>query len=126
MILTLTSNAQNFFGSGDDLQWTFSGNLLLPENAKIALTSLIIDFKERYSPEKAIPVKCSLIQCDEFNPDGIIFSIPGKSRDVLYHANVLERYNCDSSRPHKILFTFDGLPAEKLAYVHINILIDSC
>ena len=126
MILTLTSNAQNFYGSGENLKWVFSGNLLLPENARISLTSLTVDFQDKFGPEKAIPVKCSLIRSDEFNPDGIIYSIPGRSRDISFHSNALEKFACDSSRPHTIMFTFGGVSAAKLAYVHINILIESC
>ena len=126
MILTLTSNAINFLTSGDTVRWTFPGNLNLPENAKLSLSSMTIDFKDKFSPEKSIPVKCNLISSDEFNPDGIIFSIPGRSRDIAYHSGVLEKFLCDSSRPHTVMFTFDGLQVSKLAYIHINLLIETC
>ena len=123
MILTLTTNSQNVQASKNTLKWIFSGDLQLPENSQISLTSLTVDFADKFSPEKAIPIKCSLIRSDEFNPDGVIFSIPGKSRDISFHANVLEAFTCDSSCPHAIMFTFPGLPVTKLAYVHINFAI---
>ena len=126
MILTLTTKAQNFEAWDNNFRWIFSGNLNLPEEARISVTSFIVDFEEKYMPENCIPVVCNLVRSDEFNPDGIVFSIPAKKRNVNYHGNILEEFPCDSSRPHSIVFTFEGLQVNRIAYAHINISIKSC
>ena len=126
MILTLTTKAQNFEAWDNTFRWVFSGNLNLPEEARISIRSFVVDFQEKYSPEKSIPVVCNLVRSDEFNPDGIVFSILAKKRNISYHGNFLEEFPCDSSRPHSIVFTFEGLPVNKIDYAHINISIKSC
>jgi len=106
----------------DSIKWELP-TLQLTYDERIALSSLVIDFKEKPPSKTPIIVMTNLIDKNSFNPDGIIYASPARSRDISYTSHALESWKTDSTRPRQVIFTFPGINVDTISFISITLAI---
>ena len=95
-------------------------NIEFPYNAQIGLSNFALEFKSK-TAKTIFPINCNLIQCNPFNPDGVIVCASTKSGPV-YLQNI-EFWNLDNFFPQKIMFTFANVNTTDLKFFSANLQI---
>jgi len=102
---------------GDTLSWEMP-NLQFNANGQFALSSLVIIANPPVGTEPVL-VSTSMVERDEYNPDGIIYVSPTKSGRIAYNVKSFEFWNLDSSRPRNLMFTLRGLDLKTLSFISV-------
>ena len=121
--LLLTNKMTNCSQFDEFMRWDFS-NLEFESNSRIALSRLIVDFKNKDMENAPMEISTNLIERNMYNPNGSLISFPAHVRDVTHTSNILEFWRIDSMRPRSILFTFSGVDVSSIVFFSAVLAIE--
>ena len=122
--LLLTNTMTNCSQFDDNMRWDFS-NLEFEFNSRIALSRLIVDFKNKDMENAPMEISTNLVERNILNPNGTLISFPAHVKDVTHNANILEFWRIDSMRPRSVLFTFRGVDVSSIVFFSAVLAIET-